>query len=138
MITLKNASTYNLIKELKKRGHLTFVEFANYNLIRCTTKSGFGHNLNDWTISDWMVATLGELGEAANIVKKINRDRDNIPGNKKTKDQLTKMLMDELADTFIYLDLMVQACGFNLEEIAKNKFNSTTLKNNMGNEHIIS
>ena len=49
-----------------------------------------------------MTATMGELGEAANILKKLNRVRDGIPGNTMTPEHLRSELADELADVAIY------------------------------------
>jgi NTP pyrophosphatase (non-canonical NTP hydrolase) len=86
---------------------------------------GFNHRLNSWSLSDWMTATLGELGEAANVAKKLNRVRDGIPGNKGlTEAQLKEMFAAELADAFIYLDLMAQSQGIDLAEAAVEKFNA--------------
>lgn len=56
-------------------------DFSVFNRRRCEAPNGFNHKMSDWSTSDWMTATLGELGEAANIVKKLNRVRDGIPGN---------------------------------------------------------
>lgn len=86
-------------------------EFSDMNLARCTAKNGFNHALDSWSLSDWMTAVMGELGEAANVVKKLNRVRDGIPGNKETEEELKKKLRKELADTYIYLDLMMQLIG---------------------------
>lgn len=102
--------------------------FSELNRNRCESESGFNHPLSSWSLSDWTTATLGELGEAANIVKKLNRVRDGIPGNDKTEDELRQMLADEIADTAIYLDLMAQAAGFDLETIRDAKFNKTSRK----------
>jgi NTP pyrophosphatase (non-canonical NTP hydrolase) len=104
------------------------VTFSERNLRRCQAKNGFNHPLHSWTLSDWMTATMGELGEAANIVKKLNRVRDGIPGNTETVHQLRSNLADELADTLIYLDLLAQAAGFNLEAIRDRKFEKTSEK----------
>jgi NTP pyrophosphatase (non-canonical NTP hydrolase) len=55
--------------------------FSVNNRERCESPQGFNHQLTDWSLSDWMTALTGEVGEAANIVKKLNRIRDNIAGN---------------------------------------------------------
>ncbi len=96
--------------------------FSERNLRRCESPKGFNHKLNSWTLSDWMTATAGELGEAANVIKKLNRIRDNVRGNSKTYKQLNKQLAEEIADTAIYLDLLSQAAGFDLEKIREKKF----------------
>lgn len=106
------------------RPSISFAAFANANRERCESPQGFNHKLADWTASDWMTATLGELGEAANIVKKLNRYRDNIPGNKQTRDALVVELRKELGDVFVYLDLMAQSLGFRIEDAATEVFNA--------------
>jgi len=107
---------------------MDFKDFSVFNRRRCEAPHGFNHKLTDWSLSDWFVAALGELGEAANIAKKLNRVRDNIKGNSETPEQLQRMLADEIADTFIYLDLLSQSQGLVLEEIVINKFEKTSAK----------
>lgn len=102
--------------------------FSQTNLSRCEASSGFDHPISDWSLSDWMTATLGELGEASNVAKKLNRVRDGITGNTETPDELRAMLADELADTFIYLDLLAQSQGINLADAVAAKFNRTSDK----------
>jgi len=62
--------------------------FSERNRRRCESEKGFNHTLDSWSLSDWMVATVGELGEEANIVKKLNRVRDGIPGDRETSERL--------------------------------------------------
>lgn len=104
------------------------VEFSSRNRRRCEAPNGFNHPLSGWTLSDWMTATLGELGEAANVLKKLNRVRDGIPGNTETPEALRVALADELADAFIYLDLMAQAAGVDLPAAVLSKFDRTSRK----------
>lgn len=107
---------------------MTFAGFSCINRMRCESRDGFNHPLESWTTSDWMTAILGELGEAANVVKKLNRWRDGIPGNDHTPEQLQIMLQHEIADTFIYLDLLAQSLGVDLEDAVRTKFNITSGK----------
>lgn len=102
--------------------------FSERNKARCESPSGFNHKLDSWSLSDWMTATAGELGEAANVIKKLNRVRDGIPGNAETPEQLRGQLADEIADVAIYLDLMAQAAGLDLETIRDAKFARTSAK----------
>lgn len=108
--------------------NMTFQQFAEINRIRCESPQGFNHKLSGWSTSDWFVAILGELGEAANIAKKLNRCRDGITGNKETEAQLRDKLRKELGDTFVYLDLLAQANGFNIGDAALEVFNSKSLE----------
>jgi NTP pyrophosphatase (non-canonical NTP hydrolase) len=71
----------------------------------------------EWkNLSQWSNATLGELGEAANIIKKIERGDF-------TLDQARPMLAKEFADVLCYLDLLAMHAGVNLSEATVNKFN---------------
>jgi NTP pyrophosphatase (non-canonical NTP hydrolase) len=103
-------------------------EFSAENRRRCEAPDGFNHGIGSWSLSDWMTATMGELGEAANIAKKLNRVRDGIPGNIETPKALRAALADEIADAFIYLDLMAQSAGIDLAEAVRAKFDKTSRK----------
>jgi NTP pyrophosphatase (non-canonical NTP hydrolase) len=107
---------------------MDFRDFSYFNRLRCESPKGFNHPLSGWSLSDWFTATMGELGEAANIAKKLNRVRDGIPGNSETPEELQSALADEIADAFIYLDLLAQSAGINLEEAVFRKFDKTSKK----------
>lgn len=102
---------------------LTFAQFSKLNRQRCESPKGFNHKLDGWSTSDWLTATVGELGEAANVIKKLNRYRDNIPGNKATVEALQIQLRRELGDVFVYLDLMCQSLGVTVADVATEVFN---------------
>ena len=99
-------------------------EFSAENRARCEAPNGFNHRMDSWSLSDWMTATLGELGEAANVAKKLNRVRDGIVGNSETERQLRAKLGSEIADAFIYLDLLAQSQGLRLSEIVRRTFDA--------------
>jgi len=103
---------------------LTFVELSIANINRCEHLEGFNHSLSKWSLSDWMTATCGELGEAANVLKKLNRSRDGARGNKIGDEELKRQFARELADTVIYLDLMAQAAGIDLGNMVSEVFNA--------------
>lgn len=102
---------------------LTFNAFSVANRARCESPSGFKHALSSWTASDWMTAVVGEVGEAANIIKKLNRFRDGVPGNKESETALRDKLRKELGDVFVYLDLLCQSQGFAIDGAAVEVFN---------------
>lgn len=103
--------------------------FSKENRTRCESRLGFNHPISSWSLSDWMTATVGELGEAANVLKKLNRVRDGVPGNgDTTPEQLREAFAHELADTFIYLDLLAQAAGVDLPSAVRLKFEMTSRK----------
>lgn len=103
---------------------MKFREFSEANRQRCEAADGFGHDLGSWSLSDWFTATTGELGEAANIAKKLNRVRDGITGNTQGEAELRAAFRNEVADVFIYLDLMAQSQGFFLEDAVREAFNA--------------
>lgn len=74
------------------------------------------------------MATLGELGEAANVGKKLNRVRDGIPGNDESEQELRAKLRAELADTLIYMDLLAQSEGIDLMEALIETFDAKSAK----------
>jgi hypothetical protein len=82
---------------------LNFGHLREVNLARVI--EGWNHPLAMWSRDDWAVAVGGELGEAMNILKKLNRERDGITGNDQPASALRDMLGDECADAAIYLDL---------------------------------
>jgi NTP pyrophosphatase (non-canonical NTP hydrolase) len=103
---------------------MTFGQFSEANRARCESPQGFNHPLAGWSTSDWMTAMVGEVGEAANVVKKLNRVRDGVPGNKVSEQELRDMLRKELGDVFVYLDLMAQSLGFNIADAAAEVFDA--------------
>ena len=107
---------------------MTYEEFTVENLKRCEAFTGFNHKIDSWSESDWMTATMGELGELANIVKKLNRFRDGIPGNTETKAQLLADAEYELADVFIYLDLLARRLKMDMMAVVTRKFARTSAK----------
>lgn len=98
--------------------------FSRVNRERCESPNGFNHALNSWSLSDWFTAIIGELGEAANVAKKLNRVRDGIPGNSESPEELRAKLARELADSFIYLDLLAQSAGIDLSAVVPSVFNA--------------
>ncbi len=107
---------------------MTFNAFSAENRARCESPTGFNHKLSSWTTSDWFTATLGELGEAANVAKKLNRVRDGIVGNKETPDDLRAKLRIELADVYIYLDLLAQHEGIDIGQAVREAFDAKSIE----------
>lgn len=107
---------------------LRFATLREANLSRCAKWHPGG--LAEWSLSDWFTATMGELGEAANIAKKLNRIRDGMAGNKTGEDEqhLRRELADEIADVAIYLDILAASEGIDLGMAIASKFNRTSVK----------
>lgn len=62
--------------------------------------------LNAWSMSDWFTALAGEVGEAGNVIKKMNRVRDGMQQRGVDNDTLKEKLKMEIGDIYIYLDLL--------------------------------
>jgi NTP pyrophosphatase (non-canonical NTP hydrolase) len=107
---------------------MDFQAFSYVNRMRCNRWHPRG--LHSWSLSVWYTAASGELGEGGNVIKKMNRVRDGLTGNRGlSQAQLQGMLADELADTVIYIDLLAQAAGISLENAVRDKFNRVSLEN---------
>ena len=66
----------------------------------------------------------GEVGEACNVIKKLERERLGILGSRATVGELA----DELADVLICADLIAMHYGIDLEAAVARKFNATSEK----------
>lgn len=71
---------------------------------------------SDWSDAEWLQAVTGEIGEFANVAKKLRRGDF-------TREQALPMMRDELADTVCYLDLLAFRLGIDLGEAVRDKFN---------------
>jgi NTP pyrophosphatase (non-canonical NTP hydrolase) len=72
-----------------------------------------------WTPAHWMQATMGELGELANLLKKV--DRGDFPF-----DQVKVEVAKELADVQTYLDILALKLGVDLGQATIDKFNEVS------------
>lgn len=98
---------------------LSFSNLREYNADRLE-KAFDGHP--DWTLGDWVCAAAGELGEMANVIKKVRRGDI-------TLDEAREEIGKELADTITYLDLIGYKCGIdNLGQVIVDKFNEVSLR----------
>lgn len=87
--------------------------FTNAKGERCHD-TGDPHS--EWSAAEWLEAVVGELGEFANLRKKVNRGDF-------TLEEALPDIADELADVAIYLDLLANHLGVNLGEAIMAKFN---------------
>ena len=74
---------------------------------------------SDWALSAWCNAVCGELGEAANLIKKIERGDF-------TLDEAREALGKEFADINTYLDLLAMRAGIDLGDAIVSKFNEVS------------
>jgi NTP pyrophosphatase (non-canonical NTP hydrolase) len=97
---------------------LTFAKLRQKNLQRV----GEIHNCGQWQYPEWVMAVCGELGEMANILKKVKR------GSKKWNKTTKLAVQREIADTLIYLDLLAQSLDIELDIAVIEKFNLVSKK----------
>jgi NTP pyrophosphatase (non-canonical NTP hydrolase) len=74
---------------------------------------------SDWALSTWSNAVLGELGELANMIKKI--ERGDI-----TLDEAREACGKECADVATYLDILAFRLGVDLGQAVVDKFNEVS------------
>lgn len=77
---------------------------------------------SDWKLSAWSNAVCGELGEAANIIKKMERGDFRGAHFETARHKLAL----ELADVATYLDLLAFRAGIDLGAAIRIKFNEVS------------
>lgn len=84
----------------------------------------------EWDVDNQITASYrgnelaGEVGEACNVIKKLERERMGIRGSRDTKEHLA----EELADVVICVDLIAMSYGIDLDKAVRDKFNATSIK----------
>ena len=78
-----------------------------------------------WTPSDWMNALVGEVGETANMLKKLSIPESYTEAE---IDALWYNLGGELADILIYLDLLCAKLNIDLGAAVIQKFNEVSAR----------
>lgn len=111
------------VKTLLGARSLRFDQLRAANVARLPLfKNGKGEQAHsqpdgsDWSDSDWLMAVTGELGELANLRKKVLRGDLSM-------DEARPMLADELADVATYLDILAMRMGIDLGAAVASKFN---------------
>lgn len=111
---MTNGLAFNTLREANQR---RLPEFKN-------NKGEAAHNKadgSDWSLNDWMVACVGEIGEAANVLKKIRR-------GDMTLAEALPMLTQEFADVIVYMDLLSAQAGIDLGNAVIETFNAKSIK----------
>jgi NTP pyrophosphatase (non-canonical NTP hydrolase) len=104
---------------------LSFTQLQTTNLSRATRWHKGG--LEEWSINDWLVALGGEAGEACNAGKKHRRILSGLQQHGNVPTSLTEAedkIMEELADTVTYADLIASRMGRSLADAIIRKFNA--------------
>lgn len=105
--------------------------FTEINVQRCKLwHQGFPNDVF-WNLADWSNAVCGEVGELANVVKKIRRH--DSPDTKKgaddpSREELLLKMADEIGDVYAYLDLLVVKAGIDIKAAITRKFNAVSVR----------
>lgn len=75
-------------------------------------------------LKDMTIALTGEIGEFANIIKKINREKNSL--GEEPKEEMIKKLKEELTDCLIYVVILSNILEMDLQKeyLAKTQKNS--------------
>ena len=102
---------------------LRFDELRDANTRRCERHY---HPIAKWSLSDWMTAVAGEVGEAASIVKNFRRRETEAGNSHKITETAMAALGEECADAVIYIDLLCARAGIDLGKAVREKFNKVS------------
>lgn len=102
--------------------------FRASNRERCIDSQGFDQLIEEWSANDWLVAVAGELGELANLAKKLRRLECGIPGNHPHENYefLKSRMAEEVADTLTYLCLFCERVNIDISKSTVSKFNEVS------------
>lgn len=107
---------------------LTFAALRAANIARLPLfkngKGGPAHTMPDgadWSLGEWSNAVMGELGEAANLIKKVQR-------GDMTMDEARPALAREFADVVTYLDILAFRAGVDLGAITAAKWDEVSAR----------
>lgn len=128
MSEITNRNFDEILKHAHPAPELTFAEFSATNLERA--KRWHRGDIAMWTISDWLMAMAGEAGEACNAGKKLKRIEEDILNFSTdphrhivNKEDAFDKIVEELADTVIYCDLVAHRINRSLVKAIIAKFN---------------
>jgi len=98
------------------RNGLTFNTLRQANVLRASRAEAYRECETKWTHAHWMQALMGEVGELANFLKKV--DRGDFP-----IESISSDIANEIADIQTYLDLLANHLNVDLGEATASKFN---------------
>jgi NTP pyrophosphatase (non-canonical NTP hydrolase) len=102
---------------------LTFRELDDALTARQKAWTGEGDGA-DLPVEFFAIELVGELGELFNVIKKLMRERHGVRGSRATQQDME----DEFGDVLICLKNMAAKYGVDLERVAREKFNATSVK----------
>lgn len=115
---LQPSKTFNsslTFDTLRKANTARIPEFKNSKGLPAHSKP----DGSDWSPAQWLQAVIGELGEYANVMKKVER-------GDLTFDEVKPLIEKELADVMTYLDLLAFRVCVDLSKAVEQKFNEVS------------
>jgi len=97
---------------------LNLSELRAANAARMTSPELY-RSCAEWNEADWALSLCGEVGELANMIKKVRRGDISVDD---------PAIGEELADVLVYLDILSYYLGFDLSLETIAKFNKTSDK----------
>lgn len=97
---------------------LSFLQLRQANLVRA--ENSF-KSCGAWDTPRWIMELIGEVGELANVLKKVERGDF-------TLEQAIGDIAKEIADVQIYLDLLSAHLAIDLGEATRAKFNEVSAR----------
>lgn len=111
----KRSSLNLTFDTLRKANILRLPEFKNSKGLPAHSKS----DGSDWSPAQWLQAVIGELGEYANVMKKVER-------GDLTAEEAKPLIEKELADVMTYLDILAFRVSVDLSKAVEQKFNEVS------------
>jgi NTP pyrophosphatase (non-canonical NTP hydrolase) len=119
--------TWEQITEEEYMQNLTFEKVRQVNLERAEVWHPNG--IQEWSPAEWGNALAGECGELCNVLKKLLRlDHGINQANGLDRNELVEMAGKEIADVYLYLDLVASRLGLTVASCTVKKFNETSTK----------
>ena len=114
---------------MAKKQPLSFDEVTAANRARCERwHPGFPTD-DDWVLSDWSNAMCGEAGELANVVKKMRRHECGLANaGDPPIEELREKAASEIADVFLYLNLLAEKLDIDMPAAIVDKFNEKSVE----------
>lgn len=106
---------------MRRADTFNYTDLPTANAVR---QKEYGENADKLSLSYFGNALAGEVGEACNVLKKLDREAMGLKGSRDTVDHLA----EELADVDIYLALLYAKLGIDRKAAVAKKFNSTSEK----------
>ena len=104
---------------------ISFQDLRDANVTRCI--EWMGHKPDRKNLAFHGLELGGEVGEALNIMKKLERGQMGMPGELNLIAGMHK-LAKELADVVVCVDIIASLYGINLADEIEAKFNETSDK----------